>query len=79
MKDIVYSTIGMIDSVSNAVNNGSGKIMYEMSTNGAVFNPGNLHETPQYTTLIWEVFKWTGDMDVVVTGIRENPPANSTL
>ncbi len=63
MKDIVYSTIAMIDSVSNAVNNGSGKIMHEMSTNGAVFNPGNLNETPQYATLIWEVFKWTGDMD----------------
>jgi glycogen debranching enzyme len=63
MKDIVYSTIQMIDSVSNAVNNGSGKIMHEMSTNGVVFNPGNLNETPQYATLIWEVFKWTGDMD----------------
>ena len=63
MKDIVYSTIAMIDSVSNAVNNGSGKIMHEMSTNGAVFNPGNLNETPQYATLIWEVFKWTGDMN----------------
>lgn len=63
MKDIVYSTIQMIDSVSNAVNNGSGKIMHEMSTNGSVFNPGNLNETPQYATLIWEVFKWTGDMD----------------
>ena len=63
MKDIVYSTIAMIDSVSNAVNNGSGKIMHEMSTNGALFNPGNLNETPQYATLIWEVFKWTGDMN----------------
>lgn len=63
MKDIVYSTIHLIDSVSNAVNNGSGKIMHEMSTNGAVFNPGNLNETPQFATLIWEVFKWTGDMD----------------
>ena len=63
MKDIVYSTIEMIDSVSNAVNNGSGKIIYEMSTNGVVFNPGNLNETPQYATLIWEVFKWSGDMD----------------
>lgn len=63
MKDIVYSTIQMIDSVSNAVNDGSGKIIHEMSTNGTVFNPGNLNETPQYATLIWEVFKWTGDMD----------------
>ena len=57
MKDMVYSTIEVIDSVSNAVNNGSGKIMHEMSTNGAVFNPGNLNETPQFASLIWEVFK----------------------
>ncbi|WP_422356522.1 glycogen debranching protein [Roseivirga pacifica] len=63
MKDIVYSTIQMIDSVSNAENNGSGKIIHEMSTNGVVFNPGNLNETPQYATLIWEVFKWTGDRE----------------
>jgi len=63
MRDIVYSTIAMIDSVSNAVNDGSGKIMHEMSTNGVVFNPGNLNETPQYATLIWDVFKWTGDLD----------------
>ncbi len=63
MRDLVYSTIHLIDSVSNAVNHGSGKIMHEMSTNGAVFNPGNLNETPQYATLIWDIFKWTGDME----------------
>ncbi|PIQ47649.1 MAG: glycogen debranching protein [Cytophagales bacterium CG12_big_fil_rev_8_21_14_0_65_40_12] len=61
MTDLAESTIALIDSVSNAVNNGSGKIMHEMSTNGAVFNPGNLNETPQYASLIWNVFKWTGD------------------
>jgi len=63
MKDLTHSSIKLIDSVSNAVNNGSGKIMHEMSTNGAVFNPGNLNETPQYASLIWDTFKWTGDME----------------
>ncbi|MEC7756040.1 MAG: trehalase family glycosidase [Bacteroidota bacterium] len=63
MHDVSEKTIALIDSVSNAINKGSGKIIHEMSTNGAVFNPGNLNETPQYTSLIWEVFKWTGDMD----------------
>ncbi|MFT7268056.1 MAG: glycogen debranching enzyme [Roseivirga sp.] len=61
MTGLAESTIALIDSVSNAINNGSGKIIHEMSTNGAVFNPGNLNETPQYVTLIWNVFKWTGD------------------
>ena len=58
--DIVYSTIKLLDSVSEAVN-GNGRIIHEMSTNGAVFNPGNINETPQFASLIWEVFKWNGD------------------
>ena len=58
--EIVYSTIKLLDSVSEAVN-GNGRIIHEMSTNGAVFNPGNINETPQYASLIWEVFKWNGD------------------
>ena len=63
MNDLVENTIALLDSVSNTVNNSSGKILHEMSTNGAVFNPGNLNETPQYAILIWNVFRWTGDMD----------------
>lgn len=58
--NIVYSTIALLDSVSNAVN-GNGRIIHEMSTNGAVFNPGNINETPQFWSLIWEVYKWNGD------------------
>ena len=41
--------------------NGNGRIVHEVSTNGAVFNPGNVNETPQFISLIWEVFCWTGD------------------
>jgi len=58
--DAVYNTIKLLDSVSNAVN-GNGKIIHEMSTNGAVFNEGNINETPQFTSLIWEIYKWNGD------------------
>ncbi|MDC7998141.1 glycogen debranching protein [Gilvibacter sediminis] len=58
--EIVESTIALLDSVSEAVN-GNGRIIHEMSTNGAVFNPGNINETPQFASLIWEVFKWNGD------------------
>lgn len=63
MKELVYSTIHLIDSLSNVVNHGSGRILHEISTNGAVFNRGNLNETPQYAILIWDIFKWTGDME----------------
>ncbi len=58
--DVVRSTIALLDSISNAVN-GNGKIVHEVSTNGAVFNPGNINETPQYASLIWEIYRWNGD------------------
>ncbi|MBT8204903.1 MAG: glycogen debranching protein, partial [Eudoraea sp.] len=60
--DIVHQTIKLLDSVSNAVN-GNGKIIHEMSTNGSVFNPGNINETPQFASLIWESFLWNGDKE----------------
>ncbi len=58
--DAVYSTIKLLDSVSKALN-GNGKIIHEMSNNGAVFNKGNINETPQFASLIWEVYQWNGD------------------
>jgi glycogen debranching enzyme len=59
-KDLVYSTIDLIHGISEKTN-GNGKIVHEVSTNGAVFNAGNVNETPQFASLIWEVFCWTGD------------------
>lgn len=59
-KEAVYNTIQLLDSVSMAVN-GNGRIIHEMSTNGAVFNKGNINETPQFASLIWEIYKWNGD------------------
>lgn len=59
-KELVYSTIDLIHDVSEKTN-GNGKIVHEVSTNGAVFNNGNVNETPQFASLIWEVFCWTGD------------------
>jgi len=60
--DAVYGTIHLLDSVSDAVN-GNGRIIHEMSTNGAVFNQGNINETPQFATLIWRTYQWNGDRD----------------
>ncbi|MBX2827167.1 MAG: glycogen debranching protein [Flavobacteriaceae bacterium] len=59
-QDAVYKTIQLLDSVSGAVN-GNGRIIHEMSTNGAVFNPGNINETPQFASLIWKIYQWNGD------------------
>ncbi|UCD60293.1 MAG: glycogen debranching protein [Flavobacteriaceae bacterium] len=60
-RDIVYNTIHLLDSVSNRVN-GNGRILHEMSTNGTVFNKGNINETPQFATLIWQIYLWNGDI-----------------
>lgn len=59
-KDLVYSTLELIHNLSEK-NNGNGRIIHEVSTNGAVFNPGNINETPQWASTIWEVYRWTGD------------------
>ncbi len=59
---IVEQTIKLLDSVSMAVNS-NGKILHEMSTNGTVFNDGNINETPQFASLIWEIYKWNGDKE----------------
>ncbi|WP_222982024.1 glycogen debranching protein [Flagellimonas meishanensis] len=58
--EVVEKTIKLLDSVSMAVN-GNGRIVHEMSTNGSVFNNGNINETPQFASLIWEIYKWNGD------------------
>ncbi|MEY8019473.1 glycogen debranching protein [Muriicola sp. SD30] len=58
--EAVYNTIALLDSLSE-VTNGNGRIVHEVSTNGAVFNEGNINETPQFASLIWEVYQWNGD------------------
>lgn len=59
-RETVYQTIALLDSVSEAVN-GNGRILHEMSTNGSVFNHGNINETPQFASLIWKIYQWNGD------------------
>lgn len=61
-EDVVEKTIKLLDSVSMAIN-GNGRILHEMSTNGAVFNEGNINETPQFASLIWEIYTWNGDKE----------------
>ncbi|MFN3996175.1 glycogen debranching protein [Algoriphagus sp.] len=61
-KDLVYSTIELIHNLSEKAN-GNGRIVHEVSTNGAVFNPGNINETPQWASTIWDVYRWTGDRE----------------
>ena len=43
--------------------NGNGRIIHELSTNGAVSNPGNTQETAQFILTVGKLFEWTGDLD----------------
>jgi glycogen debranching enzyme len=63
-KDLVYSTLELIHKLSEK-ENGNGRIIHEVSSNGAVFNPGNINETPQWASTIWEVYRWTGDRELL--------------
>lgn len=63
-KDLVYSALELIHSLSEK-ENGNGRIIHEVSTNGVVFNPGNINETPQWASTIWEVYRWTGDRELL--------------
>lgn len=60
--ELVKSSVDVVHKLSEKVN-GNGRIMHETSTNGAVFNPGNINETPQFTSLIAHVYRWTGDKE----------------
>jgi glycogen debranching enzyme len=42
--------------------NGNGRIVHEITTNGAVSNPGNTQETAQFILTVGKVVEWTGDL-----------------
>lgn len=61
-----------------------GRIPHEITTNGRVFNPGNIQETPQYTIALHDYLRWSGDLDfarsvfpICREGMRELIPAYS--
>jgi glycogen debranching enzyme len=43
--------------------NGNGRIVHEVTTNGAVSNPGNTQETAQFILTVGKLFEWTGDLN----------------
>jgi len=58
--EIVKSTLQLLHKISVRTN-GNGRIIHESSTNGAVYNPGNINETAHFIYLIWRYYEWTGD------------------
>ncbi|HEY7481832.1 MAG TPA: hypothetical protein VH680_15055 [Gemmatimonadales bacterium] len=51
--------------------NGNGRIVHEVTTAGAISNPGNSQETAQFILTIGKLLEWSGDLDFA----REMYPA----
>jgi hypothetical protein len=62
--ELTLQSIELIHLLSIKANK-NGRIVHEVSTNGVVFNPGNLNETAQFSSLIWTAYKWTGDKNLI--------------
>jgi hypothetical protein len=61
---LVKNTILLLNKISKQTNT-NGRIVHEVSTNGAVYNPGNVNETAQFITLVWNYYTWTGDSALI--------------
>lgn len=62
--ELAKSTILLLHKISQR-ENGNGRIIHEVSTNGSVYNQGNVNETAQFISLIMTYFNWTGDKELI--------------
>ena len=68
--DLAKQTLRLLKNQSTKAN-GNGRIVHEVTTNGAVSNPGNTQETAQFILTVAKVIQWTGDLEFA----REMYPA----
>ena len=60
--DLAKQTLRLLKNQSMKAN-GNGRIVHEVTTNGAVSNPGNTQETAQFILTVGKLVDWTGDLD----------------
>jgi len=56
------TTRSSIETLLRYAERACGRVPHEITTNGRVFNPGNIQETPQLTIAVWDYLRWTGDL-----------------
>ncbi|CAN5336080.1 hypothetical protein BH10BAC4_BH10BAC4_09560 [soil metagenome] len=61
---LVKNTLLTLQNISEKTND-NGRIIHEASSNGVVYNPGNMNETPQFANAVWEYYRWTGDKETL--------------
>lgn len=64
--DDIMAHLRSLKSVSELVNNGSGKVIHEMTPDGSVYygandDPGNTDETAKFPSAVALLWRWTGD------------------
>jgi glycogen debranching enzyme len=59
--DLPRHTLRLLKSQSMKAN-GNGRIVHEVTTNGAISNPGNTQETAQFILTVDRLFEWSGDL-----------------
>jgi glycogen debranching enzyme len=62
--ELAKNTILLLHKISQETNS-NGRIVHEVSTNGSVYNKGNVNETAQFITLLNTYYEWTGDKELV--------------
>ena len=60
--ELAKETLTALKEVSEKTN-GNGRIIHEMSPFGCVFNKGNTQETSHFICVVYDVYKWTGDLE----------------
>ena len=68
--ELAKQTLRLLRNQSDKVN-GNGRIVHEITPDGAVSNPGNTQETAQFILTVGKLFQWTGDREFA----REMYPA----
>ena len=58
--DLAKQTLRLLRDQS-AKFNGNGRIIHEVTTYGALFNPGNTQETAQFIMTVGKTIRWSGD------------------
>jgi len=59
--DLVKQTLRLLRNQSMKAN-GNGRVVHEVTTNGAVVNRGNTQETAQFILTVGKLVDWTGDL-----------------
>lgn len=62
--ELARNSLNLLRNISRR-ENGNGRIVHEVSTNGSVYNPGNVNETAQFITVLYTYLAWTGDKELI--------------